>query len=98
MMPPAVAILYEVARAHGISRQELCGDKKTARLFAARVQVAQRLHRERGLTPGQIGRFLGGRDCSSIQRMVHAEQRERNLAHQRAKKVGWRKRAEAAAS
>ena|ERR1700722_9686529 len=87
---PSLQVLAEVAAAHGITMELLRGrvrglsDKlkgpSQSMLFAARQDAARRLRTERGLSFKQIGRFLGGRDHSSVIRMIDENYRQRHIA------------------
>jgi chromosomal replication initiation ATPase DnaA len=96
MMPPAIQVLADVAAAHGLTLQELRapGRKGGTPLFLARRDAARRLRDERGLSAAQIGRFLGGRDHSTIYRMLDDDYRQRHMtriaARQRAMREAQR--------
>jgi chromosomal replication initiation ATPase DnaA len=88
MMPPAIRILHEVATAHGFTLAEIrSSDKKGGDpMFKARSEAARRLRAERGLPLSMIGRFLGGRDHSTIRRMLDDEVRQTSIAESRRKR------------
>jgi hypothetical protein len=89
-MFPSLQVLAEVAAAHGLSVGLLRGRIKglscklkgpsQIMLFEARREAAKRLRTERGLSLAQIGRFLGGRDHSTVLRMVDDAYRQRHIA------------------
>jgi chromosomal replication initiation ATPase DnaA len=78
---PSLQVLAEVAAAHGFSVMVLRSNwRGPSQLFAARQEAAKRLRTERGLSLNQIGRFLGGRDHSTVLRMVDDDYRRRQMA------------------
>lgn len=78
---PSLQVLAEVAAAHGFAVTVLRSNwRGPAKLFAARRDAAKRLRTERGLSLNQIGRFLGGRDHSTILRMIDDDYRHRHIA------------------
>jgi hypothetical protein len=87
---PSSVILCEVSEKHGFSVSELKGSERSnPETFAARSEAARRLRDERKLTPGQIGVMLGGRDSTTIMRMLddsfRAKTNERSLRRIRTK-------------
>lgn len=78
-------ILRDVAEAFGVSLELLRAPGRVggAKLFDARCVAARRLRNERGLTLNQIAGYLGGRDHTSIIRMVDETYRQRHMARHR---------------
>lgn len=58
-------LIAAVAQAFGLTFEDMCGGRRFAKIVAARA-VAARLLSERGNSNGQIGKFLGGMDGSSV--------------------------------
>lgn len=72
-------IIFEVAKARGITARELCGPDRSKRYADARREAARRL-REHGLSLPNIGRHLGGRDHSTISHYLRTPSPRRSLA------------------
>jgi hypothetical protein len=52
-------IIRAVARSHGFSVDDMKSPRRSQSLFIARLEAANRLHRERSLKPSVVGRLLG---------------------------------------
>ena len=89
MMPPAIKILHEVATAHGFTLAEIRSPSRKGGIpmFNARREAARRLHTERHLSLSMIGRFLGGRDHTTIRRMLDDDLRQSSIDDQRRKRL-----------
>jgi len=92
MMTPAIQVLADVASAHGVTLQQLrAAGRSSAKLFRARRDAAARLRAERGLSIGQICQLLGGRDYTTIMRMLDEDYRHRHIHRMTARY--WRTKA-----
>lgn len=65
-------ILREVADAHGVSVDDIRGDRRLKHITLARHEACWRLRNETAYSTTQIGWFLGGKDHSSV---MHGERR-----------------------
>ena len=82
---PSSVILREVSEKHSISVSQLkTREYSNPAMFAARSEAACRLREERGLTPGQIGIMLGGRDHTTIMRMIDSAFRKKTTERSKA--------------
>lgn len=59
-------IIAEVCNKHNVTRGELLGPQRQARIVRAREEVAYRMKRETRLSLLQIGRKLGGKDHTTV--------------------------------
>lgn len=57
-------ILCEVAIAHGVTIQQIRSTSHAPRLMRARIDAAQRLRRERGMSGGAMAKLLNRSDWS----------------------------------
>jgi len=75
---PAQQVLASVAAQHGVTRSELSGASRLARVVCARQHAMWELRQHTDLSLAQIGRLLGNRDHTTIIHGVrrHAERLE----------------------
>lgn len=52
-------IIRAVAESHGLGLEQVKGRSQLPRIVAARIEIANRLRAERGLSTGKIGLLLG---------------------------------------
>ena len=62
----AQRIVEDVAREHGLTVADVCGDDREAHIVTARAQAIRRVERETQLTLKQIGHLFGGLDHSTV--------------------------------
>lgn len=62
----AQRILDDVCLAHSVTEEQICSDQRAAPIVAARFEAYYRMRRETTWSLSQIGRFLGGKDHSSV--------------------------------
>lgn len=67
-------IALDVARLHGVTVGQIRGEDRTAKVCAARNHAAWVMARQTYLTRAQIGRFLGGRDETTVDNCVRRHQ------------------------
>lgn len=81
----AIQIVRETARAYGITVAALKSPSKKPVLVRARIDAAQRIRIERGLSSGEMAKFIG-RTPWSIRYYVNPKTRAR---HQKRKLEAW---------
>ncbi len=75
--PGPVALAVSVAAAEcGLTREEIVGENKRTEQVRARYAIIWAVATVTGRDDGRIGRYLGGRDCSTI---CDARKRAREL-------------------
>lgn len=84
----AVQIIRETAHAYGISVAELKSKRRTPKLVSARIDAAQRIRVERGLSGGEMAKFLN-RSAWTCAYYFNTQSRAR---HQTRKREAWRKK------
>lgn len=62
----AQRIIDEVCAKHGMTEAQLCSDQRVAHIVKARFEAYYRLSAETTWNTTQIGRFMGGKDRSSV--------------------------------
>lgn len=75
----AMQIVRDVARRRRISLRDIRGPCRFPHMVAARMEIAQRLRIERGMSSGQIGRFIN-RSTWQVQYYLQPEYRRRAIA------------------
>lgn len=69
-LPPRIQLLVNrTAERYGISPRDMCGKSKERSFLQARADFAAQL-RTAGVSNAQIGKYLGGRDPSTISVMM----------------------------
>lgn len=81
----AIQIVRETARAYGITVADIKSPRKNPVLVRARIDAAQRIRIERGLSSGEMAKFLN-RSPWSIRYYVNPKTRSR---HQKRKLEAW---------
>lgn len=76
--PTMIELTVSVALASGLSTTDLRGPKKVAHIAQPRQRLMHMMRRH-GYTLGEIGRFLGDRDTSTIVKGVRAHQRREGM-------------------
>jgi len=84
---PATAALLAVATEHDISVSELRGPARCHRIAHPRQELMWLLYHHHSMSYPQIGRFLGGRDHTTIMHGVARHQERIDAAHA-CKKMG----------
>lgn len=59
-------IVMEVCHKHGVSAIEICSEHRSQRIVVARHEACYRLRKETTWSLPRIGKFLGGRDHTTI--------------------------------
>ncbi len=59
-------IVMEVCEKHGVSAIEICSEHRSQRIVVARMEACYRLRKETTWSLPRIGKFLGGRDHTTI--------------------------------
>lgn len=73
-LPPMAAIAHEVAKKHGITVNELMAHRRNKKYAYARFEFCWRAHHETRHSYPRIGKFLGGRDHTTIMYAVTRHQ------------------------
>jgi hypothetical protein len=84
----AIQIVRETARAYGITVTELKSKRRNPNLVRARIDAAQRIAIERGLSSGEMAKFIN-RSPWTCRYYVNPKSRKR---HQDRKRQAWHKR------
>ena len=59
-------IVMEVCEKHNVSPTEICSEHRSQRIVVARMEACYRLRKETTWSLPRIGKFLGGRDHTTI--------------------------------
>lgn len=68
-------IIAEVAERHNLTPADLSGERRTRLIAAARQEAMYELRQRTRLSTPQIGRYLGGRDHTTVLYGILAHQR-----------------------
>ena len=71
-----VGLLDDICRTRGVTREEVCGRKRTKNVARARQELWSRLRRDPGMSYGEIARLFG-RNHTTVMTGVRAFLRER---------------------
>lgn len=59
-------IVMEVCEKHGVSPIEICSEHRSQRIVVARMEACYRLRKETTWSLPRIGKYLGGRDHTTV--------------------------------
>lgn len=88
-MSPRKVIVREVCDKHGVSWMDITSTRRHVSIVAARNEAFYRLRNETSMSFPEIGKFLGGRDHSTV---IHGMRRWQAFLAGKVYKPSWRGR------